>query len=423
MLTITRFLFIIGFFSLSFYSYAYADNEFDTIAVVVNNDVIMQSEAQQRADRLKVPLTQAIEDLIMERLQVQQAKNLGISVEDKQLQQAIEDIAQQNHLTLPAFTTALQQEGIEFNDFREQTKRKLLLDALKTKQLQGKVAVSPEEVNDLIASQSDNLVKGERVHLLHILIALPKNSSIAQVKTAKTKAEQLRQQILNGADFAQVARMQSDSYAAKNGGDLGWQNADKLPMSFNRALALMQVGDISEAIRDEQGFSLLKLLERQGGERQLSPLTHARHILISTAQLDATQAKQKIDSIYQQLQQGSDFSQLARKFSDDTGSAEQGGDLGWVNAGQTVPTFEQTMNQTALNSISPPFQTEFGWHIVQVLERKQADQTGRLLRTKASEFLLDRKAEEQYQAWLKDIRHQAYIDYRLPSDAKHLQLN
>lgn len=399
------------------------DPDFDTIAVVVNNDVIMQSEAQQRADQLHIALSQAIDKLILERLQVQQAKTFGIKIDDAQVNKALEAIAQQNQLTVPDFEAALTQEGLNLVAFREQTRFKLSVEALKTRVLQGKLAVSEQEVQDLIQSQSDNLVKGERVHLQQVLIALPKNSSIAQINRTKAKAEQLRQQLLNGADFTQVARAQSDAYAAHNGGDLGWQEADKLPVSFNRALSLMQIGEISGVIRDEQGFNLLKLLERQGGERQMGQLTHARHILISTESLDAAQAKQKIDTLYQALQQGSDFAQLANKNSDDTGSAAKGGDLGWIAAGQTVAAFEQVMNQTAANTISPPFQTEFGWHIVQVLARKQADQTERVWRTKASEFLMERKADEQYQAWLQNVRNQANIEYRLPSQAQTLQLN
>lgn len=394
----------------------------DRIAAVVNNDVIMLSEAQHRAQILKAPLKQAIDELIMERLQTQKAVAAGIQVDDVILNKAVENVARQNNLDLPAFQQALQQEGIHYDDFRAQTKRKLMIDALRKRQMQGNVKVSEQEVNDLITSQTDSLTKGERFNLQHILIAVPTGTPVAQVNAARERAEKLRRRLLSGADFTQLAQMESDSYAAKNGGNLGWQEAEKLPASFNRILAIMQPGEISEVVRDSQGFHILKLLERQGGKRQMAMSTHVRHILVSTVNQPDEQAKQKIDAIYQQLQQGADFGALARQNSDDSGSGAKGGDLGWISPGQTVAPFEQTMNQTALNAMSMPFKSEFGWHILQVLERNQTDQTNTVLRDKATEFLGDRKAEEQYQAWLQSLRNDAYIDYRIALENNDLRL-
>ncbi|MDD5392362.1 MAG: peptidylprolyl isomerase [Thiothrix sp.] len=363
---------------------AETDTPIDQIAAVVNNSSILLSEAQQRMATQHSTLKQAIDDLILERLQVQKAKEAGIPDGD------------------PA----------------------QMIAALRKQQLQGKIKVSDQEVADLIASQSDTITQGERYNLQHILIATPVGVSVAQANTTRQQAEQIRSRILAGEDFAQLARSESDSNAAKNGGNLGWQDATSLPSSFTRAITLLKTGDVSEVIRDTKGFHILKLLEREGGKRQAAAATaiRTRHILVSTEKLPEEQAKQKIDALYQQLKQGASFAQLAQANSDDPGSAAKGGDLGWVTAGQTVAEFEQVMNQIADNAISKPFKTQFGWHILQVLAHKQEDRTVDSLRNKASDFIGERKAEEQYQAWLQGLRNSAYIDYRVPLD-NNLQLH
>jgi peptidyl-prolyl cis-trans isomerase SurA len=363
---------------------AETDTPIDQIAAVVNDSSILLSEAQQRMAAQHSSLKQAIDDLILEHLQVQKAKEAGIPDGDPTQ----------------------------------------MIAALRKQQLQGKVKVSDQEVADLIASQSDTIIQGERYNLQHILIATPAGVSVAQANAARQQAEQIRSRILAGEDFAQLARSESDSNAAKNGGNLGWQDAASLPASFTRAIALLKTGDVSEVIRDTKGFHILKLLEREGGKRQAATATaiRARHILVSTEKLPEEQAKQKIDALYQQLKQGASFAQLAQTNSDDPGSTAKGGDLGWVTAGQTVAEFERVMNQTEDNAISKPFKTQFGWHILQVLAHKQEDRSVDSLRNKASDFIGERKAEEQYQAWLQSLRNSAYIDYRVPLD-NNLQLH
>ncbi len=406
----------------------------DKIAAVVNSDVILQSEVQQRAQLLRAGnkaaqslspaelLQAAADELVLERLQTQYAKEHGLQVDDATVNQAVEKIARQNRMDMQTFQQALQKEGISFEGLREQTRRKLLTDALRKQQAGGKIVVSDREVEDLIASQSQKLTAGERFHLQHLLVASPNGSPIEQANVARSKAEDLRRRIVGGEDFAAVAKQFSDNHAANNGGDLGWQAAESLPVAFTRVLALMKVGDISTVVRDQNGFHVLKLLEREGGKRALAGEARVRHILVSTEKLPAAAAKQKITAIYQQLQAGGDFAQLAKENSDDPGSAARGGELGWAKQGQMVKPFEQTMNQQALNTVSAPFQTAFGWHVLEVLERKQADQTDEQLRDKATTFLGNRKEEEQYKAWLQGLRNGAYIEYRMPGLASGLQL-
>ena len=405
----------------------------DQIAVVVNSEVILYSEVQQRVQMLRASKTgrglgqtellrAAVDELVTERLQAQYAKENGIQVDDVMVDRAMASIARQNRMDMPSFQAALQKEGISIQALREQTRRKITADLLRKQQAGGKVAISDREVNDLIASQSQKITAGERYHLQHLLVAAPNGATIEQVNAARTKAEELRTRIAQGEDFATVAKQFSDNNAAEQGGDLGWQTADALPSSFVRALALMQVGDISSVVRDQHGFHLLKLLEREGGKRASAAESRVRHILISTQKNSPAAAKQKIDDLYAQLQAGGNFAQLAKAHSDDPGSAARGGELGWAKAGQMVAPFEQTMNSQALNTLSQPFQTQFGWHILEVLERKQADQTADRIREQATNYLGGRKEEEQYQAWLQSLRNGAYIDYRLQGAAPRLQL-
>ncbi len=405
----------------------------DQIAVVVNSEVILYSEVQQRVQMLRASkagrglgqaelLRTSVDELVTERLQAQYAKENGINVDDAMVDRAMVSIARQNRMDMPAFQAALQKEGISMQALREQTRRKMTADLLRKQQAGGKVAVSDREINDLIASQSQKITAGERYHLQHLLVAAPNGASIEQVNAARTKAEELRTRIAKGEDFAAVAKQFSDNNAAEQGGDLGWQTADALPSSFVRALALMQVGDISSVVRDQNGFHVLKLLEREGGKRSSAAESRVRHILISTQKNSPAEAKQKIDALYAQLQAGGNFAELAKAHSDDPGSAVRGGDLGWAKAGQMVAPFEQTMNSQALNTVSQPFQTQFGWHILEVVERKQTDQSADQIREKATSYLGGRKEEEQYQAWLQSLRNGAYIDYRLQGAAPQLQL-
>ena len=358
------------------------DVAIDQIAAVVNDDSVLMSEAQQRMNARQLSLRQAVDELVLERLQLQQAKDKGIPEGDPQT----------------------------------------VITALRAQMLKNSVKVSDQEVAELIASQSDTVTKGESYHLQHILLATPVGVSADQTNQTRERAEQVRHRLLAGEDFAQLAKTTSDSHAAKQGGDLGWQAAANLPASFIRALALLKTGDISEVIRDDSGFHLLKLLEREGGKRKMAENIRTRHILVSTTTRDETVAKQKIDDLYQQAMQGASFAQLAKAHSDDPGSAAKGGDLGWVTPGKTVPEFEQVMVQTPPNTLSQPFKTSFGWHILQVLARQPVDQTVDSLRDKASDFLAERKAEEQYQAWLQGLRSKAFIEYRIPSD-NNLQLH
>jgi peptidyl-prolyl cis-trans isomerase SurA len=407
-----------------------ANTPLDKIAAVVNSDVVMLSEINTRARILRSTSKQAarlspkqlqveaLDDLILERLQMQQAKQRGINIDPIRLNKTLEKIARQNKLSLGQFRQALQREGMNYDEYRKQVRNKLIMESLRKRQVDARINVSKQEIQDLIVSQSDKLNQGVQYKLQHILISAPNGIPIAQSNKAKKRAEQLRKEIIASGNFNAVAKSSSDNYAAKQGGNLGWQAAEKLPKSFNRVLSLLEVGAISEVVRDPKGFHILKLLEKRGGQKVkgggLVTKARVQHILVKVGENHTNaQAKQSIDDIRKKLTQGASFSVLAKQYSEDLGSKNNGGNLGWVSEKALVPAFAKVMTQQKINSISTPFQTRFGWHILQVLERRQADTRTDSLKLKAQEFLGQRKLEEEYDAWLQRLKGEAYIEYRV----------
>lgn len=407
---------------------AKAAQPLDQIAAVVNNDVIMNSEVVQRASLLKrtnpkevarlsaqALAIEALEDLILERLQLQQAKERGITIDDVTLNRTIERIAQNNKLNLPQFRQALIREGINYENYRKQIRNKMISESLRKRQVDRNINITDQEIEDLIISQSDKLNQGVKYNIQHILVAAPNGTSVGAVNVARKKAEALRKRILAGEDFSVLAKTSSDSHAAATGGNLGWQQAEKLPTSFVRALSLLPVGAVSDVVRDPRGFHIIKLLNKQGGKQKVVNASQVKHILIKVDELmDNATAQAKINAIYQDLQKGADFAQYAKSASDDKGSAARGGDLGWVSPEELVPNFAKVMQQQPLNTLSRPFRSKFGWHVLMVTERQQRDQTGDLLKANAQEFLGNRKLEEEYQVWLQRLKDEAYIEYRPP---------
>ena len=407
-----------------------ANTPLDKIAAVVNSDVVMLSEINTRARVLRSSSKQAsglspqqlqveaLDDLILERLQMQQAKQRGINIDPISLNKTLEQIAQRNKLSLGQFRQALQREGINYEEYRQQVRNKLVMESLRKRQVDARINVSKQEIQDLIVSQSSKLNQGVQYKLQHILVAAPNGIPIAQSNKAKQRAEKLRKKIIASGNFNAVAKSSSDNYAAEKGGNLGWQASEKLPKSFNRVLSLLEVGAISAVVRDPKGFHILKLLEKRGGQQQAKGglVTKARvqHILVKVDNTrNNTQAKQSIESIKQKLTQGESFAVLAKQYSDDPGSKGNGGNLGWVSEKSLVPAFAKVMSQQALNTVSTPFKSRFGWHVLQVLERRQADTRTERLKLKAQEFIGQRKLEEEYDAWLQRLKGEAYIEYRV----------
>lgn len=399
----------------------------DRIAALVNEDVITHSELEARLQQvarnlpdgrqppMEVLRSQVLDRMIIERLQLQFAEQIGIRIDDGTLNRTMQEIARGNNLSLPAFREQLLAEGIDYDDFREQIRDEMTITRLRQRQVDSRVSVSDREIDDFIASQAGAVDRDVEYRLSHILVSVPEAASPEDIRQARERAEALRARIVEqGEDFEQVAIAESDGQNALQGGDLGWRPSGRLPSLFSRPVTLMEIGDVSELIRSPSGFHLIRLADRRGGQQSSVLRTHARHILIRpSAVLSSTDAREQLMSLKRRIEGGESFADLARANSQDPGSARQGGDLGWADPGQFVTEFEEVMNALEPGQISEPFQSPFGWHILEVIERRQHDNTREQLRARAREFIRDRKREEELEVWLRRMRDEAYVELRL----------
>lgn len=401
--------------------------ELDAIVAIVNDDVVLESEVaretnlvipqlQQQGTAVPPPeqlRKQVVERLILKRLQQQRAKQLGIEVDEGTLTEALTNIAARNGLSLDELKETLEAGGIRFEAFREDTRMQILQSRLQTQEVARNVQVTDQEVDRFLAKNASQLIPREQVRLQHILVALPEDPTPAQVAAAEAKAKGIVTKLRGGADFAAVAAASSDGRTALQGGDLGWFEMAAVPSLVTDLARTMAKGEITEPLRSPSGFNIIKLTDIKGGGPQSLTQTNARHILIRTNELVSdADAKTRLNQLRSRIIGGDDFAALAQAHSDDTGSALKGGDLGWVNPGDTVPEFEQVMTPLAPNEVSEPFRSPFGWHIVQVRERRTQDAAEGLLRLKAREAIQRRKAEEATDAWLRQLRDEAYVDLR-----------
>lgn len=402
--------------------------EADRVVAVVNDEVITLHELQSRLDSVvsqlkrqgtelppkEVLQKQMLERMIMDRIQVQYAKENGLHVEDGELDMAINRIAANNKMTPDQFRKALEKDGVAFVKFREEIRDEMLISRLKNREVDSKINISEGEVDNYLAGQAQAGVTPE-YHLAHILVRTPEGASPEQLQKLKAKAEQIMEHLRKGDDFAQVAAAYSDAPDALDGGDLGVRPADRLPSLYAEAAAKLQPGEISPLLHSPNGFHIVRLLQKQGGGAALPPVqqTHARHILIKVNELvSEDEARRKLQAVRERLEHGGDFAELARLYSQD-GTASKGGDLGWVYPGDTVPEFERAMDQLKVGEISQPIQTQFGFHLIQVLERRTQDVSDERRRVLARQVLRDRRADEDYQDWLRQMRDRAYVENKL----------
>lgn len=399
----------------------------DRIEVVVNDDVITRGELNKRVASVTKMLRdqktalpdkdvlerQVLERMIMEMLQAQFAKEVGLRIDDAQLDKTILRIAQQNKFaSVAAFRAKLEQDGTNFKDFREEIRNEMISVRLREREVDSKLVISENDVDNYLTNQARQEGKGEELQLAHILIVVPEQASADKIQSYRDRAEQALAKLRSGASFAQVAAGYSDAQDALKGGDLGWRPADRLPPLFADALAKMKPGEVSPILRSPNGFHIIKLIDRRSKDTPVViTQTHARHILIKTSELvSEDEAKSRLLEIKQRLDKGADFAEQARLYSED-GSAPQGGDLGWLSPGETVPEFENAMNALKVGQISGPVQTGFGWHIIQVLERRNADVTEEQKRQRARNAIRSFKSDEAFQDWLRQLRDRAFIEY------------
>jgi peptidyl-prolyl cis-trans isomerase SurA len=405
--------------------------ELDHIVAVVNKDVITAEELRERqalitqqleAKNTRMPTEavlrkQVLEQMIMAKIQLQLAESTGIRVSDEQLNQIVERIAANNHMDLASFRQALENQGHDFASFREQIRNDLIIKQLRDRDVESKVVVSEQEIETELANLEKNKGRDTEYHLAHILIPVPESSRPDEVEKARQKAEGIVGQLRLGSDFSKMAISVSAGQRALQGGDLGWLKLGQIPAAATSIVQALQVNEISDPIRSSGGFHILKLLDKRDNTTQhIIEQTRARHILINTNQVTTdNQAQQKLIQIRKRILAGEDFATLAKATSDDPGSASLGGDLGWVNPGAMVPEFETEMKKLKPGEISQPFKTRFGWHIVQVISRRQHDDTEAYYKAQARQQLHERKLSEQTIIWLRRIRDEAYVEYRLDS--------
>lgn len=405
------------------------DRLLDRIVAVIGDDVITQRELVTRVDlaqqqlaqrgaRMPDPdvlLRQVMERMVVERVQLQEARRVGVSIDEITLNRTLENIAADNGLTLLQLRNALAAEGVDFAAFRQQIRDELTIAQLRRRQVESRLRVSEQEIDDLIAAESGAIDRDIRYRLSHILIALPQGADSATIANARRKADDLRARARAGEDFGNLAINHSDAPDALDGGDMGWRGAADIPTLFARSVILLRPGEISPVLRSPNGFHIVKLIDREAGEALKLTQTRARHILISPDQIrTAREAEAQAWSLFNRIREGAPFADLARANSDDAGSAARGGDLGWLSPGEAVPAFEEAMNRLAVGQLGNPVQSPFGWHIIEVLERREVDASRDLLRTRAQEVLQNRKREEETELWLRRLRDEAFVEYRIP---------
>ena len=402
--------------------------ELDRIIAVVDEDVVMKSEFDSQIRRVRAQLRQQgtappptsllerqiMERLILQKIQLQRAADSGIEVPNERLEAAIQEIASKNQLNISQFKKILQSDGYQFNEFREQIRDEIMIASLRRQEVDRRVQVSEKEIDYYISNEFSQGSSELEFRISHILISIPANATNDEQRETRERAETTLSRLRNGANFGDLAIVTSDGQNALEKGDLGWRRAEEIPSLFSAVVRDMKLGDISELITSPSGYHIIRLSERRSGEEILVEQTQVRHILIIPNELVSEEdAINRCKQLKIRLDGGEDFMNLARTNSDDRGSAIEGGDLGWVSKGQMVPEFEEVMLYTEIGEISHPFRSEFGWHILQVLDRRSYDGTVDVKRAKARSVISQRKKDEHHQSWLRRLRDEAYVELRI----------
>jgi peptidyl-prolyl cis-trans isomerase SurA len=400
----------------------------DRIVAVVNKEVITYSElheavgmAERQLRRQGTPAPerpvlerQMLERLILDKAQLQMARESGIRVDELQLDRAVERIAQSNNMTLADFRRTLESDGVSFDGWRNDVRQQMMLARLREREVENRVQVSETEI-DVFLEQLKNRPEAAEYNLAHILVRVPEGASPERIRQARERAEQALAEAKGGAAFARVAASFSDAPDALQGGAIGWRSHDRLPELFAEALAKMKPGEVSEPLRSPAGFHILQLVDRRGAGAEAPVLqTRMRHILIRTSEaISESEARRKLTDLRDRIVSGgADFAELARVHSDD-GTAARGGELDWVYPGDTVPEFERAYEELKISEVSQPVRTPFGYHLIQLLERRSSDLSPERRRQQARQTLRERKADEAYQEWLRQLRDQTYVELRL----------
>ena len=425
---ITYYLFFI--FNMLFSLQAHAENivALDSIVAVVNEDVITQLELKRefnsivnnlRKQQAKLPSAsvlskQVLERMILERIQIDMANRTGIKVDDTTLNLAINRIAAQNNLSISEFRQQLHSEGINFQTFREEIKKQILLRRLLQRNVVNKITITDQEIDNFLFNINKQGGIEQDYHIKHILIAVPEASSPDVIKEAQEKTKKIIKQLRSGENFSQMAMSVSNGQNALEGGDLGWRKGGEIPSIFSDAVSTMKKGEISEPIRSASGFHIITIVDKKGGRTHIVTQTNARHILIKPTIIDdQSRVKRRLNEIRTRIINGEDFATMAKAYSEDTSSATKGGDLGWFQPGTMVAEFDKALENLQIGDVSELIRTNFGYHIIEVLGRRSHDDADELVRSKAKEALRSRKIAEEKELFYHRIRDEAFVEIRL----------
>jgi peptidyl-prolyl cis-trans isomerase SurA len=397
----------------------------DQVVAIVDDDVIMASELRERvagvaanlkARNIAMPpedelIRETLDRLILESIQIQKGTRAGVRITDEQLNAAVQRIAAQNRMTLEQFREALARQGQSYDEVREQVRREMIIQRVQAGNVNQRIQISDAEVGNFMATQEGQALTQPEFHLLHALLPLAPDASESDVASARSQVDAVMARIRAGEAFEKVISASNEPYKF-TGGDLGWRKLQDLPSLFTGIVPKLKVGETADPVRSDSGFHIVFLEAERGDDRMVSQ-TKARHILVKPSEiLSEEQARELLVSLKSRAQAGEDFGDLAREFSEDIGSAQEGGELGWTVPGQLVPEFEAAMGNTPVDGISDPVRTQFGWHIVKVEGRRDEDMTDEATRAKAMDYVHNRKYQEELDAWLRQIRDEAFVDIK-----------
>ncbi|MGA7537523.1 MAG: peptidylprolyl isomerase SurA [Steroidobacteraceae bacterium] len=397
----------------------------DRIAAVVNDGVVLESEVdgqmrdvttRLQAQNMALPPesvlhTQVLDRLILQRIELEQANQNGITISDDQLNSALEDVAKRNGIPFSQLPTVLAQQGIDYASYREEMRQQLTIGLLRQRDVLQRIVVTPREVDQFLARQAKHPSANAEYNVSHILIAVPPNATPAQIAQAQQRANEVYQRASKGEDFAKLAVAYSNSEDALQGGSLGWRQGSELPTFLSNLILSLKPGQVGAPVRSPTGFHIVKLNQiRSQEKKEIVEQVHVRHILLKTNALqDNATVRQRLEQIRQRILHGESFAVAAAAASQDPGSASEGGDLGWQSPEVFTPRFDAAISKLKVGEISQPFQTQFGWHIVQLLGRRNHDETQEVKRLNAMEAIRASKADEDTELWLQQLRDDAYV--------------
>jgi peptidyl-prolyl cis-trans isomerase SurA len=405
--------------------WAQADQFLDDIVAVVDDSVIMRSELERSVESIKKQIEatgnplppadvlnkQVLEKLIVQKVQLQRAEQVGIRVSDAEVDATLTNIARQNGITLTQMRETIEKDGFNFSDFRDDMRKDMITERVRYAYANSTVKVSDHEVDLFLA---DNELDQGEVDIQHLLIAVPEGADETTVEAKRAVVDDLRQQLLDGADFAVIATQYSDGQKALEGGRLGWRPVNQLPPMFSEQVKSMTVGEITRPLRSASGFHLIKLVDKRDKTTKMVDQYKVQHIMIASDEIVSAKDGMKIiNDLYSQLQNGADFAALAEEHSDDFNSAPLGGDMGWRATSELGARMGAVVENLDINEMSSPFQTDAGWHIVKLLDKKQADVTEEYKRQQAEQAIRERKMQQTIETWVREIRGEAFVDIRL----------